>query len=83
MSWLAHLRCRSPGAAQLGMNYFLGPSWFVDLNCTFAMSAWFDANYSARFSNPSDGQTTTGLAHLDTSQRVTSQAFTVSINRVF
>jgi hypothetical protein len=42
-----------------------------------------DADYSARFSNPSDGQTTTGLAHLDTSQRVTSQAFTVSINKVF
>jgi hypothetical protein len=65
------------------MNYILSPTWFVDLNYTFAMSASFDADYSARFSNPSDGQTTTGLAHLDTSQRVTSQAFTVSINKIF
>jgi hypothetical protein len=47
------------------------------------MSASFDINYSDRFSNPSDGTTTTGLAHLDTSQRVTSQAFSVSINKVF
>ena len=71
------------GAAQIGMNYFLSPSWFVDVNYTFAMSASFDINYSDRFSNPSDGTTTTGLAHLDTSQRVTSQAFSVSINKVF
>lgn len=72
------------GAAQIGMNYFLGPSWFVDVNYTFAMSASFDEDYVAPFSNTSSaGLTTRGVAHLDTSQRVTSQAVTVSINKVF
>jgi hypothetical protein len=71
------------GAAQVGMNYFLGPTWFLDMNYTFAMSATFDANYAARFSNLNNGLTTAGLAKLDSSERVTSQAFTVSINKVF
>ena len=72
------------GAAQIGMNYLLGPPWFVDVNYTFAMSASFDEDYVAPFSNTSSaGLTTEGVAHLDTSQRVTSQAVTVSINKVF
>jgi hypothetical protein len=60
------------GAAQVGMNYFLSPTWYLDMNYTFAMSASFDANYSARFSNVNNGLTTTGLAKLDSSERVTS-----------
>ena len=38
------------GAAQIGMNYFLSPAWFLDMSDSFAMSASFDADYAARFS---------------------------------
>jgi hypothetical protein len=43
-------------------------------NYTFAMSESFDADYLAPFSNTNGLLTTSGVAHLDTSQRVTSQA---------
>jgi len=48
------------------------------------MSDRFDADWVAPFSNTSsDGLTTKGVAHLDISNRVTSQSFTVTINKLF
>jgi len=47
------------------------------------MSASIDADHADRVSNPSDGTTATGLVHLDTSQQVTSQAVSVTINKGF
>jgi hypothetical protein len=69
------------GAAQVGVNYFITPTWSLDLNYTFARSSQFDADYAAGFSNPRNG--TTGFAHLDTSQTVTPQSVRISINKVF
>jgi hypothetical protein len=71
------------GAVQAGFNYFLSPTWSLDSNYTFAMSDSYKINYSQGFSNVTNGFTTNGTAYIDSKQRVTSQSFTVSINKVF
>lgn len=69
------------GAGQIGISYFLSPAWSLDLNYTFVRSASYDIDYASGFSNPANG--TTGFAHLDTSQRITSQSVMMSINLVY
>ena len=71
------------GAGQVGMSYFLSPSWALDLNYTFAMSAHYKIKYAGGFTSSNGPLTTVGTAYVNDSQQVTTQAFSVSINRVF
>ncbi|MGC2776551.1 MAG: hypothetical protein WA418_13060 [Bradyrhizobium sp.] len=71
------------GAAQIGTTYSFDPSWFLDLNYTYAMTRQYTNNYSGPFASAAAGYTDTGTLFISTSQRVTSQAFAVSINKVF
>jgi hypothetical protein len=71
------------GAGQVGMNYFLSRSWALDLNYTFAMSAHYKIKYAGEFTSSNGPLTTVGTAYFNDSQQVTTQAFSVSINRVF
>ena len=47
------------------------------------MSDSYKINYSQGFSNVTNAFTMNGTAYIDSKQRVTSQSFTVSINKVF
>lgn len=73
------------GAAQAGFAYFLSPDWSIDFNYTFAMTPKYGANYVNPFSQylKADNITTTGLGYTTTSQNLTAQALSVSINKVF
>jgi hypothetical protein len=71
------------GAAQIGMTYYLDASWFLDFNYTFAMTREYSTDYSAPFASAADGYTDTGTLFVTTRQRVTSQAFAISINKQF
>lgn len=68
-------------AAQIGMTYFFDPTWFLDVNYTFAVTRKYDSNYTAPFVSTSAGLTYVGNAYITTSQRVTTQAVAVSINK--
>jgi hypothetical protein len=68
-------------AAQVGVTYLLAPTWFLDFNYTFAISKKFDTNFGAPFVSTAGGLTYVGNAYITTSQRVTTQAFAVSINK--
>jgi hypothetical protein len=71
------------GAAQIGMTYSFDPTWFLDLNYTYAMTRQYTDNYSGPFASTAAGYTDSGTLYIGTAQRVTSQAFAVSINKVF
>jgi hypothetical protein len=71
------------GAAQVGVTYYLAPSWFLDFNYTYASAEKFKNDYSAPFESSSNGLTYTGTAYITTSRRVSSQALAVSINKAF
>jgi hypothetical protein len=68
-------------AMQVGMTYWLAPSWFLDFNYTYAFSKRYTNNYSSPFASMTQGYTDTGTLYVSTSTRVTTQAFAVSINK--
>jgi hypothetical protein len=70
-------------AVQIGATYWFAPTWFLDFNYTYAFSKRYTNNYSSPFINTADGITTIGTLFVDTSTRVTTQAFAVSINKAF
>jgi hypothetical protein len=70
-------------AAQIGTTYYFAPSWFLDFNYTYAIAGQYKNDYAAPFLSSADGRTYSGVAFITTSQRVTSQALAVSINKVF
>jgi hypothetical protein len=73
-----------PGAArQVGLGYYLGPRWFLDPNDTFAMSGPKRSDASPPFTNANSPLTGEGTANGIASQQVTSQAFTVTLNKLF
>ncbi len=71
------------GAAQVGGSYYFAPSWSVDLNYTYAISARHKFNTSGPFSNTYDGYTTTGTLYNSSSQRVITQGVMFSMNKTF
>jgi hypothetical protein len=52
------------GAAQVGVTYFLGESWFLDANYTYMRTGQFTNDYVAPFVSSSSGYTTMGTANL-------------------
>jgi len=77
------------GVAQLGMTYSIKPSWYVDINYTYAVTSKKNTTLSQPFSTTSidadTGETFTTLGTLFgiARQRVTSQALIISMNKVF
>lgn len=69
------------GALTIGMAHYITPSWFVDLNYTYAASANFKNNYTAPFTNiNSSGTGYTGTLIGSNSQSFTTQGVVVSMN---
>lgn len=74
----------SGGAIVIGGTYFFDPQWFVDVSYTYGRTSTATQNYASPFSNPgSDGSLTEGTLVGDSSGRVTTQSFAVTLNWVF
>lgn len=76
------------GGAQIGMSYFITPSWFIDASYTFSALERRVSRHKQSFSNTSteDGETllTTGiLATKNTFKPTLLQSVNISINRMF
>ncbi|NNM58711.1 MAG: hypothetical protein HKM04_02745 [Legionellales bacterium] len=71
------------GAAQIGLDYYLNPTWFVDFNYTYARSADFDNHFESAFSSSTAALSDTGTLYVNPSQHVTTQTFAITINKVF
>jgi hypothetical protein len=73
------------GAAVVGATYFIDPTWFVDANYTFAMTGNHTSNFSSPFTNPNgtNGTTIAGTLVGTSAHQVTTQAVTVTINKLF
>ncbi|KTD60361.1 hypothetical protein Lsai_0111 [Legionella sainthelensi] len=76
------------GAAQIGMYYFITPSWFIDASYTFSALEGRISRHEQSFANTStmngDNLLTTGiLATKDTFKTTLLQSVNVSINRMF
>jgi hypothetical protein len=75
------------GAAQLGMSYFIDPTWFLDASYTYSISGSYTSPHEQSFSNTSKAGTdtvlTTGiLATKDTFKRTSVQSINLSINKI-
>lgn len=74
------------GAAQIGATYYLDPTWFVDLNYTYALTAHYVTNYSSTFSTTtviSSRYENIGTVNARVNQQITSQAIMLTINKRF
>lgn len=75
------------GAAQLGMMYFINETWTVDLSYTYSISGSYTTNHQQGFTNASNlagvNYTTSGTLFTKDTLSVSSQAVTLSINKVF
>ena len=75
------------GAAQIGYSYFLGPTWFIDFNYTYALAANFKNKNSSRFRTIANGSqgllVNEGTLSWSTNNRVAAQGCNLTINKVF
>jgi opacity protein-like surface antigen len=71
------------GAVQAGITYFISESWFVDVNYTYARSDTYKQKYSAPFTNENDGLTYTGTVYVESSDKITSQGVSITLNTLF
>ena len=71
------------GAAQMGMTYYINPTWVLDLSYTYAITGLYSAmNNASSFTNMM-GYSSANTWYTNNSQRVSAQAVTVSVNKVF
>ncbi len=72
------------GVAQIGMTYFIDPTWFLDFNYTYSMTPHNQTDYFAPFSGTlANGYTKSGTLSGTSTQYITVQAVALSINKVF
>lgn len=75
------------GMAQLGMTHYFSPSWFLDLNYNYTVTAYASNSYAGPFTGSTtsggDVYVTRGTFFIDDYQRFTIQSFTVTINKAF
>ena len=69
------------GAAAVGVTYFLTPSWFVDANYTYAVTAGHTANFASPFVDQSS--TSVGTLVGNSAWRAETQRVSLTINRAF
>lgn len=68
---------------QIGLMYYLNPSWFIDLSYIYAESANYTKNYVIPFSNAFSAYTDIGTMNGTNVQNITDQGVKLSINWVF
>jgi len=70
------------GAAQMGMTYYFNPTWFLDLSYTYAITGLSTTAISP-LNSMSSAYADSGKMSVSNQQRVSAQAFTVSVKKVF
>jgi hypothetical protein len=72
-------------AAMVGATYFFNPTLFVDINYMFARTGTNTSTFSSPFTNPNGtgGTTNQGTMNGTAAARTTTQAVTVTIDRLF
>lgn len=74
------------GAAQLGMTYFISPTWFIDTSYTYSITGNNVTRHQQAFSNASSlGSThyaTSGTLFTKDTLGINAQALTLSINKM-
>ena len=75
------------GAAQLGMTYFINPTWFIDASYTYAATGNNMKPHEQAFANSSSignvNYTASGTLFTKDTLRVNNQTLALSINKVF
>ncbi|KTD10824.1 hypothetical protein Lgra_1790 [Legionella gratiana] len=71
------------GAAQLGLTYFLNPSWFLDFNYTYARTGRNTIKYVSPFTNQIGPDHLVGTSYINPSQQVAAQSFSITMNKLF
>lgn len=72
------------GVAQVGLTYLINPTWFLDINYTYAISPHNKTNYSSAFSSTlSGGYIKSGTLFGTSNQYITVQTLAASINKSF
>jgi hypothetical protein len=73
------------GAAQIGMNYFINPTWFLDASYTYSVAGSYTSSHVHSFSHvvDADSNTVGTLATKDTFRTTSFQAVNLSINKIF
>ncbi len=76
------------GAAQIGMNYFIDPSWFLEASYTYSIAATYVSPHEQSFINSTrvgnDTLLTSGiLTTRDTFKSTQLQSVNLSINKIF
>jgi len=75
------------GAAQVGMMYFISPTWFVDASYTYAITGHDTIDHEQAFSNSSSvgttSYTTSGTLVTKDNLSVNNQSLTLLINKIF
>jgi hypothetical protein len=73
------------GAATIGASYFLGQSWFIDVNYTFAATGNNTSSFSGPFTNANgtNGSTTVGTMVGTSAGRLITQGIAATINKTF
>ena len=69
------------GAAVVGVTYFLTPTWFLDLNYTYAMTEGHTANFASPFVDRSS--TSVGTLVGNSAWRAETQRVGLTINKAF
>lgn len=71
------------GMIQAGISYYFYPTWFLDLNYSYALTERYKSSNNGSFSPTVNQGLNTGTVSFNTSTRITEQTLTVSVNKVF
>jgi hypothetical protein len=74
------------GVAEIGMTYFISPTWFIDASYNYAVTGHTTINHSQTFTNSSSVGTTSyatsGTLYTKDTLSLNNQSVTLSINKV-
>ncbi len=68
---------------QVGLMYYLSPTWFLDLSYDVAVTARYTKHNSSLFSTTTDGYTDAGTLFVNPTQQITAQSIALTINRMY
>lgn len=75
------------GAAQVGMSYFINPTWFIDASYTYAITGSNTTRHQQPFTNGANlagvNYLTSGTLMTSDTMKISNQSVSVSINKVF
>ncbi len=71
------------GVAQIGLTYYVDPTWFLDFNYSYAYTTRVKFNNNEYSSNSTAGFHASSYVYSTASERLITQSFAITINKVF